>query len=499
MHENVNIFFDLLIQFTGDGGGHRPGIVPYGIAGVAWLGLFIVSQFKYKSEEDPHESLLIWGFAAAFAREFFMLTVKLLEAYSVLSMDQLHVFFPPFEHALSDVSEILLAAAYLLFLTDKRRIVIRYLVLGLSSVVLVYLATFWWWGVHITANPESKFGQTWCDWVFRSNVSMWTGFAVIYLSINGKGWARNWICVALFFIFLDDFLKLPDMALNEVYEPYFTAIRHALYLTAIPIFAYVYLREHARAVRAAFDSLEDAVIERTGDLRKASEQLETALDQQIQFTADASHELRTPLTIIMNEVYWALEKERETETYKESFETCQIAARHMKGLIESLLELARIDSGESKLIKEDTELPSLCEETMQLLQPIALQKQIKLHLKTGPAHAAIDATKIRQVLINLVSNAVQHSPEKSNIWVRLHNGSDHVTIEVEDQGAGIQENDIPHIFDRFYRSDKARSYNTGGTGLGLAVSKAIANAHNGDLKVESKAGKGSVFTLTLPV
>lgn len=499
MHESIQIAYDLLIQFTGDGGGHRPGIVPYGIAGLFWLGLLIISRFKYRTEKDPHRWLLTWGFSVALAREVFMLIVKLLEAYSIFHIEELHVFFPPFEHALSDTSEILLAAAYMLFLTGQRRVGIRYLKVGVTSVVLIYLTTFWWWGEYIIANPESRFGQTWCDWVFRINASWWLGLAVVYLWLNARTWARNWICAALFLFFLDDFLKIPDMALGEAYEVYFAPIRHGFKLAAVPIFAYVYLREQSHAIRTAFDSLEDTIAERTSDLRMASERLEGALNQQIQFTADASHELRTPLAIIINEVSWALIEEREKSVYKESIETCKIAADHMKGLIESLLELARIDSGESELEKEEIEIGELCALSVKLLEPLALQKHINLHLETEPKSLAIDRAKIRQVLINLVSNAVQHSPRDSNIWLRTRNEKDRLIIEVEDEGPGIRKQDIPYIFDRFYRSDKARSRNTGGTGLGLAVSRAIALAHNGDLWVESKESRGSIFSLSLPL
>ncbi|MCH6258450.1 HAMP domain-containing histidine kinase [Puniceicoccaceae bacterium K14] len=502
MPEWIEIFFELLAQFTGDGGGHRPGMVPYGLEGLCWLGLLLVSRFKYKNEPDPHNWLLTWGFAVGLARQVFMLSIKTLEAYGILSIDTLHIFFPPLEHAFSDCSEILIAAAYMLFLVEKKDVALRFLKFGLISVVLMYLATFWWWGEYIVANPESKFGQTWCDWVFRINASGWLAFSVYYLWKHSKkeNWVRVCVCVALLFFFLDDFLKLPDMALDEVYERYFAPIRHGLHLAGVPILAYVYVRQQATAIKSAFDSLEDIVGERTAELREASKNLEVALNQQIQFTADASHELRTPVTIIMNEINWALEKERDKETYQDSFATCRIATNHMKELIESLLDLARIDAGQSHLRKDPVDLNEMCKESAKMLQPIAYKKKINLHFSPGTKamQVMIDLKKVRQVLINLVSNAVQHSPANSNIWIRLERRKSNIVLEVQDEGPGIMEEDIPYIFDRFYRSKKARAYVEGGSGLGLAVSRAIAIAHGGDLKANNLEEKGSLFSLVLP-
>ncbi|MEM9160997.1 MAG: HAMP domain-containing sensor histidine kinase [Verrucomicrobiota bacterium] len=233
-------------------------------------------------------------------------------------------------------------------------------------------------------------------------------------------------------------------------------------------------------------------------LNNTFNRLEVALNRQIQFTADASHELRTPLAIVLNECRWALKKKRDDEDYQTSFKTCLSTASHMGGLIESLLELARIDSGEARLEIDQEDIDRLVGETLSLMRPIASQKNIELVDESQPIVLKIDKDKIRQVLINLVSNAIQHSPNESKITIRINTSQSNCSIEVVDQGKGIEKKDIPHLFDRFYRSDNARKHD-GGTGLGLAISKAIAVAHEGDLSVSSQEGVGSVFRLTLPL
>lgn len=271
--DQLQIALEILIQFTGDGGGHRPYIVPFGIGAMMWFTLLLVARFKYRPVVEPHEAMLVWGFAFAFGRELLMLLVKIFEAFSLLSIDQLHLFFPPAEHALSDISAVVVIAAYMLYLSGDELFSRRYLFAGVGSVVLIYLLTFWWWADFISANPESKFGQTWCDWIFRINASLWIGAGGIYLWRVSRGWTRNVVCIAIGLFFLDDFLKIPDMMLNEQYESTIAPIRNAFYLLGILLLGYVYLRGHARGVLESFNSLEITVNERTAELAAANEKL----------------------------------------------------------------------------------------------------------------------------------------------------------------------------------------------------------------------------------
>ncbi|WOO41495.1 sensor histidine kinase [Rubellicoccus peritrichatus] len=232
-------------------------------------------------------------------------------------------------------------------------------------------------------------------------------------------------------------------------------------------------------------------------LNETFDRLEGALKRQMQVTADASHEIRTPLTIILNELSWALEKERSLEDYVDSMTTCQTTARHMRSLIESLLQLAEINSGTATLEMKSVPLDQLTSETVEILRPIADQREVKLSVETKPLKALGDATKIRQVIINLVSNAIQHTPTGSAVEVSVQQSDATQAIVVRDNGSGIDDMSIPFIFDRFYRSGKGEKKSKG-SGLGLAISKAIAVAHGGDLTVVSEKDRGSVFIFTLP-
>ncbi len=271
--EPLQIALDLLIQFTGDGGGHRPSIVPYGIGALLWCGLLLIARFKYRPTDLPHEALLVLGFSFALGRELLMLSVKVLEAYSLVSLDHLHIVFPPAEHALSDISTVIVIAAYMLYLTSEEKFSRKYMYAGIASVMLVYFATFLWWANHIIADPTSKFGQTWCDWAFRTNASIWFAAGGIYLWRTTTGWTRNYVCLAITCFFLDDFLKLPDMALDEKYEAIFAPIRHAFFFLGALLLAYIFLRGHARSILKSYASLEMTIEERTKELAQANKHL----------------------------------------------------------------------------------------------------------------------------------------------------------------------------------------------------------------------------------
>ena len=233
-----------------------------------------------------------------------------------------------------------------------------------------------------------------------------------------------------------------------------------------------------------------------GTLNNTFDHLGTALERQIRFTADASHELRTPVAVVLAEAQSALKKERTAEEYRERFETCLYSARHMRGLINSLMELARIDAGEAKLAVEPASLATLAAETVDLIKPIATQKNVTIETDFGLSDCSADHDKIRQVFVNLLINAVQHTPVGTivNAVTGVQNGRPF--FQVADKGEGVAEEDIPYLFDRFYRADKARTGES--TGLGLAISNAIVVAHSGELLVGAAQPSGAQFTVWLP-
>ena len=244
----MNDFFvttvELLGQFSAHRGGIDHNIVQFILAGSSWTILLLFALYRQNRKYMmPHEYLLIWAFTLGLLRELFMLSMALLQAYGIIHNDVLHIFFPPLEHALLDFSMILLCGAYLRYLLYNNYLAKQYLLAGITTVTLCYLVTFLWWGKHIISDPSSRFGQTWCDWIFRINSSFFIALALVILLKKTSGWVRSTVCTALLFFFLHEFLKIPDMALGEVYEAQITPFRHGFYLLAIPIIGFIYIRE----------------------------------------------------------------------------------------------------------------------------------------------------------------------------------------------------------------------------------------------------------------
>lgn len=221
--------------------------------------------------------------------------------------------------------------------------------------------------------------------------------------------------------------------------------------------------------------------------------LQDSFEKQAQFTADAAHELRTPVSVVLSETQFALSRERDASDYRQSLEACQRAAKRMHQLTESLLELSRLDAGVESLQLAPLDLASLVQENMQLLFPIAEARNITLDGSLDPAPCQGDYGKLSQVLANLMSNAMQHSPDGSTIHLSTGVVDGMAFATVRDEGKGIAAEHLAHLFDRFYRADTSRQRATGGAGLGLAICKAIMDAHHGALEVTSEVGVGSTF------
>ena len=235
-----------------------------------------------------------------------------------------------------------------------------------------------------------------------------------------------------------------------------------------------------------------------GVLNSTFARLEAAFAQQARFTADASHELRTPLTVILSQTQMALARERPAADYRETLEACQRAAQRMRRLMESLLELARLDGGAEPMQKLPFDLARVTGEVIDLLRPLAEERKITLRSELAAAECLGDSERLAQVITNLVSNALYHHRPGGEVDITTRRDEAGVTLIVADNGPGIPPEHLPHIFERFYRADTARTTSHGHTGLGLAISKAIVEAHTGTIGVESSPGAGARFTVRLP-
>ena len=228
--------------------------------------------------------------------------------------------------------------------------------------------------------------------------------------------------------------------------------------------------------------------------------LEKAFQRQKQFTSDASHELRTPLAVIEAESTLALQKERPPNDYRQSLETISQEARQMSSLIEQLLALARADAGKEQWNFTEVNLGKLITNLGTDVEVLCQEKGLSFQLgQTQDLVVKGDEARLRGLFMNLLDNAIKYTPSPGTVSVSLRREGQMAVVAVKDTGVGIPAENIPFIFERFYRVDKSRSRTEGGTGLGLAISRHIAEAHGGKIEVESQVGTGSTFSVWLPL
>jgi heavy metal sensor kinase len=227
--------------------------------------------------------------------------------------------------------------------------------------------------------------------------------------------------------------------------------------------------------------------------------LDQSFDHMRRFVADASHELRTPISIIRGEADVALAHERGAAEYKQALALVLDESRRLSRLVDDLLNLARADAGRVKLRVEEFYLNDLLAECCRSAQTLAGPRGIALQCSPHDDLAFRgDEELVRRMVMNLIDNAIRYTPAGGNVTVSLDSRGGDIAIRVADTGTGIAPGIVPHVFERFYRGDKARSRQDGGFGLGLAIVKWVAESHNGKVDLSSTPGAGSTFTVTLP-
>jgi heavy metal sensor kinase len=241
-----------------------------------------------------------------------------------------------------------------------------------------------------------------------------------------------------------------------------------------------------RRLTQAFNSVMDR-FQRSGEIQR-------------RFCDIAAHEMKTPLTILQGNLDVALMKARTTEEYREALINNLEQVGRLIALTRSLLTLANFTSGKPPVHLVPLALEPLIQDMVDELTLLADDRQIKLSFEPQSVPPVLgDAQWIKQALINLLDNALHYTPTGGVVTIRLQAAGDGVAVAVEDTGHGIEPEHLPHLFERFYRTDWAQAKNSGGTGLGLPIVKEIAEAHGGVISVMSQIDKGSVFTMRLPV
>jgi signal transduction histidine kinase len=254
--------------------------------------------------------------------------------------------------------------------------------------------------------------------------------------------------------------------------------------------------------RLAVDRTAEEVA-RLGDAaNRMFQRLEASFAALRRFTADASHELKTPLMVLRAGVERALTSQSTPPESLQALDESLMEVNRMSELVDSLLALARADEGRLPLAVEPCDLRDLVSEAAEtaniLAEPAALT--VTTSSPEDPVLLEVDRTRVRQLLLNLVTNAVKYTRPGGRVTLGLSDQGDTVILTVGDSGIGIAAGDLPHIFDRFWRADPARSREgeRPGVGLGLAITKWIAEAHGGTITVQSRPGRGTIFTVTLP-
>jgi heavy metal sensor kinase len=245
--------------------------------------------------------------------------------------------------------------------------------------------------------------------------------------------------------------------------------------------------------------------------------LDQSFRQIKQFSSDVSHELKTPLTILKGEIEVLLRKERTSQEYQQTLKSNLEEINRMSQIVEDLLLLSKADIGEVRLDKEDINLTEILNEVVVQMERLVRSKGLSLSVSNHlqDIHILGDALRIRELFINLIENGIKYTEQGGSIHITLqkengpsmgsHSGwgegekGEFAKITISDTGIGIAKNDQERIFSRFFRVDKARSREEGGSGLGLSICKWIVEAHQGEIIVESELGKGSSFIVKLPI
>lgn len=244
---------------------------------------------------------------------------------------------------------------------------------------------------------------------------------------------------------------------------------------------------------------EDEIAKLARAFNELLDKLESAHGTQQRFLADASHELRTPLTVLRGEIEVALRRERPANEYREVLESSREEIERLTKLTENLLSLARSDAGESIAMREAVDVSALCSRVGDSLSAQAAAKRIALSVDAAePVWVNGDAVVLERVCLNLTENAIRYTPAGESVTLRVLAEGGEAVLTVTDTGPGIGAEHLPHLFERFYRVDKARAREHGGAGLGLAIVEALVKAHGGSVAVSSVVGHGTTFTVRLP-
>ena len=253
--------------------------------------------------------------------------------------------------------------------------------------------------------------------------------------------------------------------------------------------------------RIPLESLSGPARDIAGEINARLDAVAGAEKEQVQFIADVSHELRTPLTVLRGSLEVALEEERPPDEYRDVIGNALLEVRHLARLSQNLLFLVRGQSGRVTLSFANVDITRLLSEIGKNVQPAASDRGLELSvsLPDEPVRAFVDSDRFQQVFHNLLENAMRYTEPGGTVRLALTAAPGEARMVVADTGIGIPPADLPYVFERFFRSDRARRAYSGGSGLGLSIVRWIVEAHKGSVSIESTVGKGTAVTVALPL
>ena len=253
------------------------------------------------------------------------------------------------------------------------------------------------------------------------------------------------------------------------------------------------------AERLPHPGTRDEIGKLVDTLNAMLDRLERGFESQRRFTADASHELRSPLSRLRTEMEVALRRPRDRTEYVETLQSCLEEVDRLTQLVEELLTLARLDAGQAREPAERVALDRIIQDVARRFEPQARERNVRIRTRVeNPVVAEIGRGPASVVLANLIDNAVKFSPAGGAVTVSLSDEPGEAVVSVTDEGPGIRDEDLPHVFERFYRGQAARAGAAPGVGLGLALTQEIVRAHGGRIQVINGPGQGATFALRLP-
>jgi heavy metal sensor kinase len=260
------------------------------------------------------------------------------------------------------------------------------------------------------------------------------------------------------------------------------------------------ITQHNLSERLPVSETGDELERLSVSLNRMIARLDDAFQNSKRFVADASHELRTPLTILRAELENLVEDRRLDAEVRERAASMFEEAVRLSRIVEQLFTLSRLDAGEAQTEWSRFDLAGMAKSTAEQMALLAEDKNISIECDANqPVVVEGDSARLKQVVVNLLDNAIKYTPQNGKIQLRVRAVNGHAVLEVEDNGVGIPREALPHVFERFYRVDQIRSGDTEGAGLGLSIAKAICSAHGAEIEAASNASSGSCFRVKLPL